>query len=153
MYLFVGNRCTTSHKCLNKCNLLLITWFRELKGKIAQEESHFIAISITRYAFIIGLCLLMLKAYYVVVQLFMISTFDRIILINIFHNYTSPVGRAVEYTDYTTAEGYHPHPRPMSVLDMIQNNLIVRFQRCWSFVECGVPLHCHRSQVHSGPEW
>ena len=23
----------------------------------------------------------------------------------------------------------------------------------WSFGECGVPLHYHRSQVHSGPEW
>ena len=24
---------------------------------------------------------------------------------------------------------------------------------CWSFGECGVPLHCHRSQVHSDLEW
>ena len=36
---------------------------------------------------------------------------------------------------------------------MTLNNLMVRFQQCWSFGECGVPLHCHRSQVHSGPEW
>ena len=42
---------------------------------------------------------------------------------------------------------------PTSVLDMTLNNLMVRFQQCWSFGECGVPLHCHRSQVHSGPEW
>ena len=34
---------------------------------------------------------------------------------------------------------------PMSVLDMTLNNLMVQFQQCWSFVECGVPLHCHRS--------
>ena len=40
-----------------------------------------------------------------------------------------------------------------SVLDMTLNNLMVRFQQCWSFGECGVPLHCHCSQVHSGPEW
>ena len=38
-----------------------------------------------------------------------------------------------------------------SVLNMILNNLMVRFQQCWSFAECGVPLHCHCSQVHSGP--
>ena len=36
---------------------------------------------------------------------------------------------------------------------MTINNLMVRLQQCWSFGECGVPLHCHRSQVHSGPEW
>ena len=44
------------------------------------------------------------------------------------------------------------HP-PTSVLDMTLNNLMVRFQQCWSFGECGVPLHCHRSHVHSGPKW
>ena len=43
-------------------------------------------------------------------------------------------------------------PPLTSVLDMTLNNLMVRFQQCWSFGECGVPLHCHRSQVHSGPE-
>ena len=37
--------------------------------------------------------------------------------------------------------------------DMTLNNLMVRFQQCWSFGECGVPLHCHCSQVHSSPEW
>ena len=47
--------------------------------------------------------------------------------------------------------GVRPHQT--SVLDMTLNNLMVRFQQCWSFGECGVPLHCHRSQVHSGPEW
>ena len=40
-----------------------------------------------------------------------------------------------------------------SVLDMTLNNLMVMFQQCWNFGECRVPLHCHRSQVHSGPEW
>ena len=30
-------------------------------------------------------------------------------------------------------------------LDMTLNNLMVRFQQCWSFGECGVPLHCHCS--------
>ena len=44
-------------------------------------------------------------------------------------------------------------PPLTSVLDMTLNNLMVRFQQCWSFEECRVPLHCHRSQVHSGPEW
>ena len=31
---------------------------------------------------------------------------------------------------------------PMSVLDMTRNNLIVWFQKCWSFGECRVPLYC-----------
>ena len=44
-------------------------------------------------------------------------------------------------------------PPPNECPDMTLNNLMVRFQQCWSFGECGVPLHCHRSQVHSGPEW
>ena len=58
---------------------------------------------------------------------------------------------AVEYTDCTSAEGLRP--LLTSVLDMTLNNLMVRFQQCWSFGECGVPLHRHRSLVHSGPEW
>ena len=41
----------------------------------------------------------------------------------------------------------------MSVLDMILNYLMVRFQWCWRFGECGVPLYCHCSQVHSGLSW
>ena len=44
-------------------------------------------------------------------------------------------------------------PRPMSVLYMIINNLMVSFQWRWGFGECGEPLHCHCSQVLSGPEW
>ena len=46
-----------------------------------------------------------------------------------------------------------PHTHTTSVLDMTLSNLMARFQQCWCFGECGVPLHCHRSQVHSGPEW
>ena len=42
-------------------------------------------------------------------------------------------------------------PPPMSVLYMMLKCLMVRFQQCWSFGECGAPLHCHCSQVHSGP--
>ena len=45
-----------------------------------------------------------------------------------------------------------PH-LPTSVLDMSLNNQMVRFQECWSFGESGVPLHCHLSRLHSGPEW
>ena len=44
-------------------------------------------------------------------------------------------------------------PPQRSVLDMTLNNLMVRFQQCWSFMECGIPLHYHPSQAHSGPEW
>ena len=45
----------------------------------------------------------------------------------------------------------HWYPHSMSVLDMILNNLMVRFQWCWIFGKCRVPLYCHCSQVHSGP--
>ena len=44
-------------------------------------------------------------------------------------------------------------PPQTSILDMTLNNLMMRFQQCWSSGECGVPLHCHCSQAHSGPEW
>ena len=43
-------------------------------------------------------------------------------------------------------------PPPMSVLDVTLNSLMVRFRWYWSFGECGAPLHCHCSKVHSGPE-
>ena len=36
---------------------------------------------------------------------------------------------------------------------MILNNLMVRFQLCWSFGQCGVPLHCHYSLAQSGNTW
>ena len=39
-----------------------------------------------------------------------------------------------------------------SVLYMTLNYLMVRLQKCLSFGKYGVPLHCHRSQVHSCPE-
>ena len=42
----------------------------------------------------------------------------------------------VEYTDCFSAEGKDPPP-----------------SQCWSFGEYGVLLHCHHSQIHSGPEW
>ena len=48
--------------------------------------------------------------------------------------------------------GVRPPP-PMSVLDMTLINLMVRFHWCWGFGQCGALLHCHCSQVHSGPEW
>ena len=59
---------------------------------------------------------------------------------------------AVECTNCFSAEEGGKTP-PTSVLDMTLNNLMVRFQQCWSFGEYGVPLHCHHSQVHSDPEW
>ena len=40
---------------------------------------------------------------------------------------------------------------PTGVQDMTLNNLMVRFQWCSRYGECGVPLHCHHPQVHSGP--
>ena len=43
-------------------------------------------------------------------------------------------------------------PSPTIVLGMTLNNLMVMFQWCWSFGECGVPFHCYHSQVNFGPE-
>ena len=34
----------------------------------------------------------------------------------------------------------------------VKLHLVARYQ-LWSSGECGVPLHCHYSQVHSDPEW
>ena len=39
-----------------------------------------------------------------------------------------------------------------SILDMTLNYLLMKLQS-WSFGRCGVPLHCHYSQVHSDTEW
>ena len=58
----------------------------------------------------------------------------------------------VEYTDCTFVEGVRLPPLT-SILDMTLKNRMLRFQWCWSFGECGVPLHCYSSQVQSGPEW
>ena len=60
-----------------------------------------------------------------------------------------PTIGAVEYIDCTSADG----KKTTSVLFMTLNNLMVRFQWCWSIGECGVPLYCHCTQIHSGPEW
>ena len=57
---------------------------------------------------------------------------------------------AVEYTDCISTEQYSPPPA--SVLDTTLNNVMVRLQP-WRFRKCGVPLHCHCSQIHSDPEW
>ena len=38
-----------------------------------------------------------------------------------------------------------PPPPPPIQVDMTLNNLMVRFQWCWNFGECGTPLHCHLS--------
>ena len=43
-------------------------------------------------------------------------------------------------------------PTPTSVLDMTPNYLLLRIHS-WNFGKCGVPLHCHYSQVHSDPVW
>ena len=57
---------------------------------------------------------------------------------------------AIEYTDCFHTGGWDS---PMNILYMTQNNLMVRFQYCWNLGEYRLPLHCHRSQVHSGPKW
>ena len=66
--------------------------------------------------------------------------------------HSCPVGWGCRIHRLLLCRGVRPPP-PTSVLDMTLNNLMVRFQQCWSFGECRVPLHCHHSQVHSGLEW
>ena len=61
----------------------------------------------------------------------------------------APSRLGVKYTDWIPSKGT---PHAMSVLDMPLNNLIVSLQLCLNFGECGVPLHCHRSKVHSDPD-
>ena len=63
-----------------------------------------------------------------------------------------PVGWGCRIHWLHLCRGVRPPPQT-SVLDMTLNNLMVRFQQCWSFGECGIPLHCHRSKAHSGPDW
>ena len=46
---------------------------------------------------------------------------------------------AVEYTDCFSAEGLDPHSQT-SVLEMTLNNLMMGFQKCWSFGEYRVLL-------------
>ena len=66
-------------------------------------------------------------------------------------NFHCPVGWGCRIHRLHLCRGVRPPST--SVLDMTLNNLMVRFQQCWSFGECGEPLHYHRSQVHSVPEW
>ena len=61
---------------------------------------------------------------------------------------------AVEYTDCTSAEGVRP---PLtSVLDMTLNNLMVRFQQCWSFGNVEYPFIAiapRSTLARSGSTW
>ena len=42
---------------------------------------------------------------------------------------------------------------PANECPVMTLNNFMKFQWYWGFGECGAPLHCHRSQVHSGMEW
>ena len=65
--------------------------------------------------------------------------------------FTGPVGLELQNT--LTASLQRGKTPPTSVLDIIENNLMMRLQYCWSFRECRVTIHCHRSPVHFWPEW
>ena len=62
-----------------------------------------------------------------------------------------PVGWSCRIHRLHLCRGIKPLPNMCPEYDT--ENLMVRFQWCWSFGECGAPLHCNCSQVHSGPEW
>ena len=77
---------------------------------------------------------------------------QKSITLNIFFsNSTCPVGWGCRIYRLLLCRGVRPPTNECP--DMTLNNLMVRFQQCWTSGECGVPLYCHRSQVHSGPEW
>ena len=57
--------------------------------------------------------------------------------------------RAVEHAKCISAKGYDPYPWT-SVLDMALNS---NWLQSWSIGECGVPLHCYNSQVHTDSVW
>ena len=62
-----------------------------------------------------------------------------------------PVGWSCRIHRLHLRRGVRPHP--VRVLKMTLNNLMVRFQWCWGFGECGVPLNYHCSQVHPRLAW
>ena len=63
-----------------------------------------------------------------------------------------PVGWGCRIHRLHFCRGVKPHP-PTSVLDMTLNNLMVRFQWCWSFGECWGLLHYHFFQIQRGRTW
>ena len=56
-----------------------------------------------------------------------------------------PCRQDFEYADCIPCRGVRPHPQ-IGVIGK-KLHLIVRFE-FWRSGECGVPLHCHYSQVH-----
>ena len=57
---------------------------------------------------------------------------------------------AVEYTNCISSEGVRPPPNECPVYDTKQSDgEVLVILELW---ECGVLLHCHRSQFHSGPK-
>ena len=67
------------------------------------------------------------------------------------YNFLGPVSWGCRIHRLHFCRGVRPHSNEYP--DMTLNNLMVRFQWCWSFRECRVPLYGHHSQVQSGPEW
>ena len=83
-----------------------------------------------------------------------ILPFHPVFLLLLFHSLGvfARFASVVEYTDCNSAEGKTP-PQPTRILDMTLNNILAKYQWCWSFREYRALLHCHCSQVHSGPEF
>ena len=76
---------------------------------------------------------------------------DCLILSDGFIPFDCPVGWGSRIPQLLLCRGVKPPPT--NILDITLNNLMVRFQWCWGFGECGALLHCHCSHVHSVPEW
>ena len=82
-------------------------------------------------------------------MMMMITGIGRGLMVNVVGS-GCPVGWGCRIHRLLLCRGVRP---PNECPDMTLNNLMVRFQWCWSFGECGVPLYYHRFQVHSGPAW
>ena len=92
-----------------------------------------------------------------IIHLLLISLFISVLILFKHNSYifslfliTCPVDWGCRIHRLQLCWGVRPSYSWTSALDMTQNHLIVKLHS-WSFGECGVPLHCHCTQVHSDP--
>ena len=66
----------------------------------------------------------------------------------------SPSDCLVSYPGHSFV-GFYLFAEMQSVYSTVPADLAMHLVslQSWTSEECGVPLHCHYSQVHSGPEW
>ena len=136
--------------------ILLLGWFHGISTIVRVFHVFFFAnnyLSLSNYSYLIKRNIYLNMVIWLQAFLYNTNKQYSFIYFQVFLSNTiaQSIG-AVEYTDCISAEG-RDNPTTTSVLNIRSNNLMVRLQQCRSFGECGVLLHCHRSQVYSGPEW